>query len=37
MMRAEDIAAAVMYAVTQPEHVAVTEIRLLPAIYTPRG
>jgi NADP-dependent 3-hydroxy acid dehydrogenase YdfG len=37
MMRAEDIAAAVVYAVTQPEHVAVTEIRLLPAIYTPRG
>ena len=37
MMRAEDVAAAVIYAVTQPEHVAVTEIRLLPAIYTPRG
>ena len=37
MMRAEDVAAAVLYAVTQPEHVAVTEIRLLPAIYTPRG
>ncbi len=37
MMRAEDIAAAVVYAVTQPEQVAVTEIRLLPAIYTPRG
>jgi NADP-dependent 3-hydroxy acid dehydrogenase YdfG len=37
MMRAEDVAAAVVYAVTQPEHVAVTEIRLLPAIYTPRG
>ena len=37
MMRAEDIAAAVVYAVTQPEHLAVTEIRLLPAIYTPRG
>ena len=37
MMRAEDVAAAVVYAVTQPEHVAVTEIRLLPAVYTPRG
>jgi NADP-dependent 3-hydroxy acid dehydrogenase YdfG len=37
MMRAEDVAAAVVYAVTQPEHVAVTEIRLLPALYTPRG
>jgi NADP-dependent 3-hydroxy acid dehydrogenase YdfG len=37
MMRAEDVAAAVVYAVTQPDHVAVTEIRLLPAIYTPRG
>ncbi len=37
MMRAEDIAAAVVYAVTQPEHVAVTEIRLLPTNYSPRG
>ena len=37
MMRAEDVAAAVVYAVTQPEHVAVTEIRLLPAVYSPRG
>jgi NADP-dependent 3-hydroxy acid dehydrogenase YdfG len=37
MMRAEDVAAAVVYAVTQPEHVAVTEIRLLPTIYSPRG
>jgi NADP-dependent 3-hydroxy acid dehydrogenase YdfG len=37
MMRAEDVAAAVVYAVTQPERVAVTEIRLFPAIYTPRG
>lgn len=37
MMRAEDVAAAVVYAVVQPEHVAVTEIRLLPAIYSPRG
>jgi NADP-dependent 3-hydroxy acid dehydrogenase YdfG len=37
MLKAEDVAAAVVYAVTQPEHLAVTEIRLLPAIYTPRG
>ena len=37
MMRAEDVAAAVVYAVTQPEHLAVTEIRLLPTIYSPRG
>ena len=37
MMRAEDVAAAVVYAVTQPAHLAVTEIRLLPTIYTPRG
>jgi NADP-dependent 3-hydroxy acid dehydrogenase YdfG len=37
MMRAEDVAAAVVYAVTQPAHVAVTEIRLLPTVYTPRG
>ncbi len=37
MMRAEDVAAAVVYAVTQPEHLAVTEIRLLPTVYTPRG
>jgi NADP-dependent 3-hydroxy acid dehydrogenase YdfG len=37
MMKSEDVAAAVVYAVTQPEHLAVTEIRLLPAIYTPRG
>jgi NADP-dependent 3-hydroxy acid dehydrogenase YdfG len=37
MMRSEDVAAAVVYAVTQPEHLAVTEIRLLPAVYTPRG
>jgi NADP-dependent 3-hydroxy acid dehydrogenase YdfG len=37
MLQADDVAAAVVYAVTQPERVAVTEIRLLPAIYTPRG
>ncbi len=37
MLRAEDVAAAVLYAVTQPAHVDVTEIRLMPTIYTPRG
>jgi len=37
MMRAEDVAAAVVFAVTQPERVNVTEIRLLPTGYTPRG
>ena len=37
MMRAEDIAAAVLYAVMQPERIDITEIRLLPTIYTPRG
>jgi NADP-dependent 3-hydroxy acid dehydrogenase YdfG len=37
MMRAGDVAAAVVYAVTQPEHVAVVEIRILPTIYSPRG
>jgi NADP-dependent 3-hydroxy acid dehydrogenase YdfG len=37
MMRVEDIAAAVVYAVTQPEHVTITEIRLLPTAYSPRG
>jgi NADP-dependent 3-hydroxy acid dehydrogenase YdfG len=37
MMRAEDVAAAVVYAVQQPERVDVTEIRILPAVYTPRG
>jgi len=37
MMKSEDVAAAVVYAVTQPEHLAVTEIRLLPAVYSPRG
>jgi NADP-dependent 3-hydroxy acid dehydrogenase YdfG len=37
MMRAEDVAAAVVYAVTQPERIAITEIRLLPTVYTPRG
>jgi NADP-dependent 3-hydroxy acid dehydrogenase YdfG len=37
MMRAEDVAEAVVFAVTRPARVAITEIRLLPAIYTPRG
>lgn len=37
MMRAEDVAAAVVFAVTQPERIDVTEIRLLPTVYTPRG
>ncbi|MEX2157333.1 MAG: SDR family oxidoreductase [Gemmatimonadales bacterium] len=37
MLRVEDVAAAVVYAVTQPERVDVTEIRLLPTIYSPRG
>jgi NADP-dependent 3-hydroxy acid dehydrogenase YdfG len=37
MLRAEDVAAAVVYAVTQPERIDVTEIRLLPAVYSPRG
>jgi NAD(P)-dependent dehydrogenase (short-subunit alcohol dehydrogenase family) len=37
MMRAEDVAEAVLFAVTRPARVAITEIRLLPAIYSPRG
>ena len=37
MMRAEDVAAAVVYAVTQPERLDVTEIRLLPTKYSLRG
>lgn len=37
MMRAEDVAQSVMFAVTAPERVNVTEIRLLPTGYTPRG
>ena len=37
MMRAEDVAEAVLFVVTRPERVAITELRLLPAIYTPRG
>jgi len=37
MMRVEDVAEAVLFAVTRPERVAITEIRLLPTIYSPRG
>ncbi len=37
MLRAEDVAAAVLYAVVQPARVAVTEIRLMPTVYTARG
>jgi NADP-dependent 3-hydroxy acid dehydrogenase YdfG len=37
MLHVEDVAAAVVYAVTQPERVDVTEIRLLPTLYSPRG
>ncbi len=37
MMRAEDIAEAVLFAVTQPPRVNVQEIRLMPSVYTPRG
>jgi NADP-dependent 3-hydroxy acid dehydrogenase YdfG len=37
MMRAEDVAEAVLFAVTRPARVAITEIRLLPTGYSPRG
>jgi len=37
MLQAEDVAAAVLYAVTQPARVDVTEIRLMPTVYTARG
>ena len=37
MLRAEDVAAAVVFAVTQPARVDVTEIRLMPTVYTARG
>ncbi len=37
MLHAADVAAAVLYVVTQPPHVDVTEIRLMPTVYRPRG
>lgn len=37
MMRAEDVAQAVLFAVTRPPRVDVTEIRLMPTVYAPRG
>ncbi|HEV8304253.1 MAG TPA: SDR family oxidoreductase [Gemmatimonadales bacterium] len=37
MMRVEDVAEAVRFAVTRPARLAVTEIRLLPTVYTPRN
>ena len=37
MMRAEDVADAVLFAVTRPPRVDVTEIRLMPTVYTARG
>ena len=37
MLCAEDVAAATLYAVTQPPRVDVTEIRLMPTVYTARG
>ncbi|HYK81674.1 MAG TPA: SDR family oxidoreductase [Gemmatimonadales bacterium] len=36
MMQAGDVADAVLFAVTQPARVTITEIRLMPTIYTPR-
>jgi len=37
MMAPEDVAAAVLFAVTRPPRLDVTEIRLMPTVYTPRG
>ena len=37
MMRPEDIAEAVRFAVTRPARVDVTELRMMPTMYTPRG
>lgn len=37
MLRAEDVAEAVLFAVTRPPRVDVTELRLMPAPYAPRG
>ena len=37
MLHAADVAETVLFAVTRPERVDVTEIRLLPTVYSPRG
>ena len=37
MMRAKDVAEAVLFAVTRAARVDVTEIRMMPTVYTPRG
>ena len=37
MLRAEDVAEAVLFAVTRPPRTAITEIRLLPTGYSARG
>lgn len=37
MLCAEDVAAAALYAVMQPPRVDVTEIRMMPTVYTARG
>jgi NADP-dependent 3-hydroxy acid dehydrogenase YdfG len=37
MLHATDVAEAVVFAVTRPARVAVEEIRMLPAVYTPRS
>ena len=37
MLCAEDVAAAALYAVTQPQRVDVTEVRLMPTVYTARS
>jgi NAD(P)-dependent dehydrogenase (short-subunit alcohol dehydrogenase family) len=37
MLRVEDVAEAVLFAVTRPPRVTITELRVMPAIYTPRG
>ena len=36
MLRAEDVAEAVLFALTRPLRVDVTELRLMPSVYTPR-
>lgn len=37
MLQADDVAEAVLFAVTRPARVDVTEIRLVPTVYSPRG